>query len=444
MAISGLEIYKLLPKTNCRQCGYSTCLAFGLQLAKREVNLDKCPYVSEEAKKILTESSLPPIRLITLSRDKTQLEIGNETVLFRHEEKFHHPAGVGIILEDDLDEDEFKKRVLQINKLGFERIGQTLDLNLIALRQRQKDPKIYLERLNFVLENSSFIPVLMSQDKIVLSKAKDICRDCRCLVYCADANNYQDMVDFAKENNFILVVRGENLDELSHLVSKISLEGFENLVLDIGQKPLKDKIREFTQIRRQSLKRANRLLGYPILAVIENIHPYQQILEAVTLLAKYTNLILLKGVDPWQILTLLTFRQNLYADPQKPLQVEPKEYVIGNVTDKSPVLVTTNFSLTFYTVLPEIEASKIPSYLISVDTEGMSVLTSWAAEKFTPEKITEALKKCGMEEKVSHRRLIIPGYVAVMKADLEEKSGWQIIVGPREAAGIPRFLKNLS
>lgn len=443
MAISGLEIYKLLPKTNCRQCGYSTCLAFGLQLAKREVNLDKCPYVSEEAKKILTESSLPPIRLITLSRDKTQLEIGNETVLFRHEEKFHHPAGVGIILEDDLDEDEFKKKISQINKLSFERIGQLLNLNLIALRQKQEDPETYLKRLNLVLENSSLIPVLMSQDKVTLSRAKDICKDCRCLVYYADINNYQDMVDFAKESNFVLAAKAENLDELTQIVSKINFKGFEDLILDVGEKPLRDKIWDFTQIRRQSLKRVNRLLGYPILAVIENIHPYQQILEAVTLLAKYANLILLKGVDPWQILALLTFRQNLYADPQKPLQVEPKEYVIGNVTDKSPVLVTTNFSLTFYTVLPEIEASKIPSYLISVDTEGMSVLTSWAAEKFTPEKITEALKKCGMEERVSHRRLIIPGYVAVMKADLEEKSGWQIIVGPREAAGIPRFLKNL-
>ncbi len=444
MAISGLEIYKLLPKANCRQCGYSTCLAFALQLAKRETQLDKCPHVSEEAKKILTESSLPPIRLITLSRDKTQLEIGNETVLFRHEEKFHHPAGVGIILEDDLTEDEFIKKVSQINKLRFERIGQILDLNLIALRQKQKDPKIYLDRLDFILENSLLIPILMTEDKTLLSKARDLCKDSQVLVYCADINNYQDMVNLAKEKNFILVVKAGNLDELTTLISKINLEGFEDLILDVGEKPLRNKIWDFTQIRRQSLKKKNRILGYPLLGIVENTHPYQQILEAITLMAKYANIVLLGGTEPWQMLALLTFRQSLYADPQKPLQVESKDYPVGSVTDKSPVLVTTNFSLTFYTVLPEIEASKIPSYLISVDTEGMSVLTSWAAEKFTPEKITETIRKCRIEEKVSHRSLIIPGYVAVMKADLEEKSGWQVIVGPREAAGIPRFLKNLS
>jgi len=191
------------------------------------------------------------------------------------------------------------------------------------------------------------------------------------------------------------------------------------------------------------LKKSDRSLGYPTLVIIENKDPYQEAMEAATYIAKYASIILMKGIEPWQVLSLLTLRQNIYTDPQKPLQIEPKLYPVGQASDKSPVLVTTNFSLTYYTVLGEVEASKVPSYILSVDTEGMSVLTAWAAEKFTPEKISEAINKFGIKDTVSHTRLIIPGYVAVMSGDLEDKSGWQVVVGPKEAASIPSFLKNL-
>jgi len=213
--------------------------------------------------------------------------------------------------------------------------------------------------------------------------------------------------------------------------------------LDTGIKSVKDKIWDLTQIRRLALKKSNRSLGYPVLVIIENNDPYEEAMEAATYISKYAGIILMKGIESWQVLSLLTLRQNIYTDPQKPLQIEPKLYPVGQVNDKSPVLVTTNFSLTYYTVLGEVEASKVPSYIISVDTEGMSVLTAWAAEKFTPEKITESINKFAVKDNVSHTRLVIPGYVAVMSGDLEEKSGWQIVVGPKEAAGIPSFLKNL-
>jgi len=444
MALSGLEIYKLLPKTNCRGCGFPTCLAFALALAKKTVSLDKCPYISDEAKRVLAESALPPIRLVTLKKNETELKIGNETVFFRHEEKFHNPVGIGFILEDDLSEDEFKDRVVKISRLRFERVGQVLDLNLIALRQRQRNKNLYLERLDFILKNLKLIPVLMIEDLDLLRESLQLCKDFKPLVYAADIKNWQEIVEVIKEKNVVLVVKSKDLEELSNLTKNLNSRGINDLVSKIEDKHLNEKVWDFTQIRRQALKKTNRSLGYPVMEIVENKDSYQEVLEVITLIAKYANIVLLKGIEPWQILTLLTFRQNIYSDPQKPLQIEPKDYSVGQVTRESPVLVTTNFSLTYYTVLPEIEASKIPSYLVSIDTEGMSVLTAWAAEKFTPEKITESIKKFGMEEKVSHKKLIIPGYVAVMSGDLEEKSGWQVIVGPREAAGIPSFLKNLS
>ena len=263
------------------------------------------------------------------------------------------------------------------------------------------------------------------------------------LLYCANKNNYQKMAHLAKEFNVPLAAKAQDLDSLAELTKNINDIGVNDLVLDIDTDSIKKKIWYFTQIRRLSLKKSFRPLGYPVMGFINNTDSYQELIEAATLISKYANIVILNGSAPWQALSILTLRQNLYTDPQRPLQVEPKLYSIGHTTDKSPVLVTTNFSLSYYTVLSEVEASKIPSYILSVDTEGMSVLTAWAAEKFTAEKVTESLNKASAKEKVSHNRLIIPGYVAVMSGDLEEKSDWEVLVGPKEAAGIPSFLKNV-
>jgi len=230
---------------------------------------------------------------------------------------------------------------------------------------------------------------------------------------------------------------------LSNLSKELSNQGVTDLMLDTGKKPMAEKIWDLTQIRRQALKKNNRSLGYPTLVVIEQDDPYLEAIEAATYISKFAGIVLIRGIAPWEVLPLLTVRQNIYTDPQKPLQIEAKVYPVGQVTERSPVLVTTNFSLTYYTVLGEVEASKVPAYIISVDTEGMSVLTAWAAEKFTPEKINSSLSKFAVDKIVARKQLIIPGYVAVMSGDLEEASGWKVVVGPKEAAGIPSFLKNL-
>lgn len=442
MALSGLDIYKLLPKTNCRECGFVTCLAFAMQIAKKAVSIDKCPYLSDEAKKVLEVSSLPPIKLVTVGLDEHKLEVGNETVLFRHEEKFHHPCGLGFIIEDNLQDSQIKQRLEKINALKFERVGQELNVNLIAVRQTA-DKKRFIEVTRLVLDNTILNFVLMSQDLEAQTEALKLTGAKRPLIYCATKDNIGGFSKIAKEFAVPVVVSSKDPEVLSNLTKELNNQGVEDLVLDTGKKPIQEKIWDLTQIRRQALKKSDRSLGYPTLVIVENEDPYEETIEAATYISKYASIVLLKGIEPGEVLSLLTLRQNIYTDPQKPLQIEPKLYPVGSVTNKSPVLVTTNFSLTYYTVLGEVEASKVPSYILSVDTEGMSVLTAWAAEKFTPEKIADSINKFGVKDAVSHTRLIIPGYVAVMSGDLEEKSGWQVVVGPKEAAGIPSFLKNL-
>ena len=444
MALSGLDIYKLLPKTNCRECGFPTCLAFALALAKKAVALEKCPSVSQAAKEALQAQSQPPIRLVLLGDDKNKIEIGNETVMFRHEEKFHHPAAIGFVIEDSLSNDEIKQRLDKINKLQFERVGQLLKTDLLAVKQT-KDAQRFVEAVNFVSALVNFGMVLISDDTCALATALKSLTGKRPLIYAATDKNLAEFSRLAKEHNAPLAISSGSIDSLSELTKKANEAGVPDIVIDVNTESHNSQaLWELTQLRRQALKKANRSLGYPLITVMKGIGAYDEVVKAGDCIAKYSGIILLNGFNEWAVLALLTLRQNIYTDPQKPLQIEAKLYPVGNTTEASPVLVTTNFSLTYYTVLGEVEASKVPSNILSVNTEGMSVLTAWAAEKFTPDKISEGLKKSGAEEKVKHRNLIIPGYVAVISGDLEEKSGWKIIVGPKEAAGIPSFLKNLS
>ncbi len=441
MALSGLDIYKLLPKTNCRQCGLATCLAFAMQLAKKTLTIEKCPFVSQDAKATLEAQALPPIKLISLGSEESKFEVGNETVMFRHEEKFRNPTGVGFIIDDSLKNEEIKLLLNKINQLKFERVGQKLEVNLAAIKQH-KDAERFLEVVKLVLNNTSLPIMLISNDPACLQEAVQSAKERRPLIYCATKDNLAKIGQLAKDSNLTLVVSAKDIDELCLLTKELNTLGVNDLILDTGVKPISEKIWDLTQIRRQALKKSNRALGYPTLAIVNNADPYEEAIEATAYIAKYAGIVLIKGIETWEVLSILTLRQNIYTDPQKPLQIEPKLYAIGQTTDKSPVLITTNFSLSYFTVMGEVESSKIPSYILSVDTEGMSVLTAWAAEKFNAESITRSLDKFGVKDAVKHKNLIIPGYVAIMSGDLEEQSGFKVIVGPKEAAGIPAFLKN--
>ncbi|MCQ9206707.1 MAG: acetyl-CoA decarbonylase/synthase complex subunit gamma [Omnitrophica bacterium] len=443
MALSGLEIYKLLAKTNCKKCGFPTCLAFAMQLAAKKTSLDKCPSVSEEAKNALESASRPPIKLVTIGEGEEKLEAGNETVLFRHEEKFYHPTGIGFLLEDTQSADELKKAIEEIKKLDFERVGQRIGVNLVALSCKSNDAAKFVEALKTILGGCALPLALMSDDPLIIEKALEISKDKKPLIYKATGVNFKEMANLAKKYKVPLVASAPTLEELAGLVKNLNTEGIEDIILDTGDKALAEKLWDLTQIRRLALKKAFRPFGYPVITFTKSGDPAREVAEASSYVAKYAGIVVLRTRLAWAVLPILTLRQNLYTDPQKPLQVESKIYEVGQVTDKSPVLVTTNFSLTYYTVEGEVEASKVPSFIVVCDAEGMSVLTAWAADKFTADSIASALDKFSIKDKVSHKDLIIPGYVSVLSGKLEEKSGRKVVVGPREASGIPVFLRNL-
>jgi len=441
MALTGLEIYKHLPRTNCKKCGFPTCLAFAMALAGKKVSLDKCPDITAEAKVALESASQPPMATLTIGTGENRVEIGGETVLFRHEKTFFHPCGIAIGLSDSLDRRELNQRIEKINRLKFERVGILLRVNLIAISNESNGRDRFCEAVGNVMEKSDLPLILVSDNPGNIEASLKICGDRKPLIYAAKEANWEAMVNLSKKFSCPLTICGRDFEALDSLSQKVVASGVKDIVLDSGNRRLSGSLQDFTRLRRLSLKRGYRPFGYPVIGFVKGSDTYQEISMAATYIAKYANIVVLDKLEPEEILPLITLRQNIYTDPQKPIVVEPKLYEVGTPNENSPLLVTTNFSLTFFTVQPEIEASKVPSYLLIVDAEGLSVLTAWAAEKFTPERISEAMKKEEVEKKVSHRKVVIPGYVAVMKAKLEEETGWEVLVGPKEGSGIPKYLK---
>jgi len=442
MVLSGLDIYKLLPKTNCKECGFATCLAFAMALAQKRTSLDKCPHVSAQAKEALESASQPPIRLVTIGAGETKLEIGNETVMYRHEQKFHHPAGIGFLVEDTLSESDLAQRIAKIDALVFERVGQTIRPDIVCLRNASGDKDRFVNAVRGLVAKLKLNLILESKDAATAEAGLCLCKERRPLILCPEGGKVDDFLRIANAHKVALAVTVKDLDEAAHMTETVKKGGVDDIVLCLTRRPLSKTVQDYTYIRRMALKKNFRALGYPIIACTDSADPHAELAEAITYVMKYAGIVIVKNIDKDFVLPLLVARQDLYTDPQKPVQVEPKIYEIGKVTKDSPVLITTNFSITYFTVAGEVESSKVPSYILSCDSEGMSVLTAWAAEKFTAESIVQTMQKAGLDRFVGHKKVIIPGYVAVLSAKLEDESGWKVLVGPREASGIPNYLRN--
>jgi acetyl-CoA decarbonylase/synthase, CODH/ACS complex subunit gamma len=442
MALTGLQIYKLLPRTNCGDCGLPTCLAFAMKIAANKAPLDDCPHASDEARETLGAASLPPIKAVIIGKGERQFEIGKEKVLFRHDETFYNPTALAIQIDDSLNEDDLKTRLEKIPHLSFERAGARLSINALALKETQNDASKYVRLVSRVAAESPLPLVLMSTNPEIIKQALQQAGSQRPLIYGATADNLEAMAAMARESECPLALSGASIDDLQRLSEQCKTYGVKELVLDSGARELKSVLHDQTQIRRMAVKKGQKLLGYPTITFACDGDPYQEMINLCTHICKYGGLAITSLVEPWQILPLLTLRQNIFTDPQKPIQVEPKLYSLGQVTENSPVLVTTNFSLTYFLVAGEVEASKIPAYLLIIDTEGTSVLTAWAADKFNAATIAGGLKKSGIEDMVRHRKILLPGYVAVLCAPLQKESGWEAIPGPKEASGIPSYLKS--
>lgn len=440
MALKALDIFKLLPKTNCKKCGCPTCLAFAMKLAQKQASLDQCPDVSEASKVELAGASAPPIRLVTIGVGPNKLEIGNETVMFRHEESFYHPAGIGVLVSDTLDDNALKAKLEKIRKIKFTRVGIEMHATVVGVVNASGKAEPFAKAVQAVAALD--IPmVLMSTQAAHLDKVLASCADKKPLIHAATAATLDAFIALAKTHNCPLAVAASDLEALVPLCEKARAAGLQDLVLDVTSGSIAGTLQALTAVRRLALKKNMRVLGYPCLVTNRTVDPMVAVAECSMLVAKYAGIVLADLDQPEQLMPVLTVNQNLYTDPRKPIQVEAKLNAIGAVTPESPLLITTNFSLTYYTVAGEVEASRVPAYIGVLDTEGTSVLTAFSSDKLTSEKIAAFINSDEVKSKVSHRKVIIPGYIAVMSGGLKDDSGWTVMVGPREASGISKFLK---
>lgn len=445
MALTGLEIYKLLPKTNCKDCGFPTCLAFAMKLAAKQAELSACPHVSEEAKSALESASAPPIHLITLGDDEHKIEVGNETELYRHDRTFYHMPGLLVRVRDDQPLTEVQELASQVDGYSVDYVGMTLSLDGVAVQSVSGDPSTFANCVKAVRAKTKRALILLAENPEVMKAGLAEVEGTIPLIYAATAENAEAMATLATEHNAPLAVRANGLEALAELVKELKDAGVENMVLDPGARDFHDSLILLTQIRRLALEaKPDRLLGYPVITFPGEgtESKAEESMLASQHIAKYASLVVLDHFDPAIIYPLLALRQNIYTDPRQPVQVTPGIYEINEPGSDDQLLITTNFSITYFSVANEVEASGRPAWLLIADSEGLSVLTGWAAGKFDADKIATTVKTSGISEKVGHKKLVIPGAVSVLSGELEDElDGWQIIVGPREAVDIPAFMK---
>ena len=446
MGLTGIQIFKLLPKTNCGECGVPTCLAFAMNLASGKAELDACPYVSDEAKEQLAEASAPPIRPVSIGAGQRAFKIGGETVMFRHEKTFYNPTGLAVMVTSDMDAAALDQKLKAWNALQYERVGLTLRPELVALKDANGDGASFAAAAKKIASESEFGLILMSDNPEAMKAGAEASAFKKPILYAATADNVEEMGNLAKETGLPLAVKGGSVEELVTLSDKLTGMGLKDLVLDSGSREIKQVFEDQVVIRRAPLKAGNRSLGFPTIAfpceMADNLDMETAI--ASMLIAKYAGVVVLSDFKGENLFPLLLERLNIFTDPQRPMTVTQGIYEIGAPDENSPVLVTTNFSLTYFIVSGEVEGSRIPSWLLIMDTEGLSVMTAWAAGKFSGDVVGMFVKKCGIADKVAHKKIIIPGYAASISGEMEEElPDWEVIIGPRDASLIPKFLKDM-
>jgi len=415
-----------------------------MNLAAGKAELDACPYVSDESKELLAEASAPPIRPLTVGYGATALKMGGETVLYRHEKTFFSPPGLAALVTDDTDQAVIAEKCQRYMAYQYERVGLNLRPELIALKCVSGDAAKFAEAAKLIVDKSDLGLILMSEDPAIIKAALNAVGKTNPLIYAATADNVEDMGNLALEAGCPLAVKADGIDGLIPLTEKLTGMGLKNLVLDSGARTAKQSLEDSVALRRAALLAQNRALGFPSITfpceMTDSLS--MQMTIASGLIAKYTGIVVLSDFEGSIVFPLLLERLNIFTDPQRPMTVDQGIYDINGPDDKSPVLVTSNFSLTYFIVSGEVEASRVPTWLMIMDTEGLSVLTAWAAGKFVGDAVGMFIKKSGIADKVKHQGLVIPGYAAAILGDLEEElPGWDVTIGPREAAHIPKFLK---
>ena len=366
-------------------------------------------------------------------------KVGEETVLYRHEKTFYHPPGIVFRVSDTQTADEMAAVTRRVRDETFTRVGADLRFNGIAIENTSGSVETFARAVAAVEQQQAHLPpVLIAKNPAALSAALVSCGTYRPLLHAATGDNYKEMCALARQHGCPLVVRAPTLDGLVMLVKDCTTEGVQDLMLDPAPENLGAFVTRSTQIRQLAITRSVPELGYPV--YLDAPSTGQQDAALVLGIVKYASVIVTSPPAPGPAKAALTLRQNIYTDPQKPIQMNPGLYRVGNPDKDAPVLMTVNFSLTFFTLEGYLESSRVPCFMLIVDTEGLSVLTAVAAGKLNETLVRDSLKKFGVENEVTHRNLIIPGYASPLSGRIEEATGWKVLVGPRDAAEIGDFL----
>ncbi len=454
MQVTAMDIYKLLPKTNCEDCGEASCMAFATKLSEKEAQLDLCTELDPEAFAELEAILAPAVREITIGTGDKTVTIGGDEVLYRYELTYYNPTALVIDIADNLADADFQERVKIIEDTQFERIGEMLKLDAIALRNTSGDPGKFAEAAA-KLKSTRFPLILCSFDPVAMKAALEKIGDERPLIYAVNENNLEEMASLALEYDCPMTIFSPNdLEKMKNISRALRNKGITDIVLDPGtfvETGVGDSLDDFVMIRRLAVEEQDEDFRFPILGIPALTWLYEQdeiqggIREATiaaTLMNKYADVLIFHGTNIWELIPVLTLRQGIYTDPRKPQAVDAGLYEFGDLDKDSPVLMTTNFALTFYTVEGDIKG-KTNAYLLVLDTEGRAVDVSLAGGQLNAEAVADLIKETGIEDKVETRTLIIPGLAAPVSGEIEDESGWEVLVGPRDSSAVPGFLADL-
>jgi len=441
MALKGLDIFKLSPKTNCKDCGSPTCMAFSMKVAQGAVSLDKCPHMSPEALATLGEATAPPMKTIKLGAGDKEVTLGGETVMYRHDKTFVSKDLFAVNLCAGCADEKMPL----IEKVDYERIGERMYVEMLAL-DYTGDCAAYVELVKKAMGAGRLI-ILNCTDEAAARAALEVCKDEKPLLNAANASNFEAMSKLAKEFGVVLGVTADDLDALYDTVKALEAMDNKELVLDVGTKSIKDAFANAVSIRRAALKDGDRSFGYPTLVNVGKLAEGDKAMQtalASLFTCRYGSIVVMEEMSYSQALPIYGLRQNIYTDPQKPMKVEPGIYPLNGADENSPCATTVDFALTYFVVSGELERSGVPVNLLISDAGGYSVLTAWAAGKLSASSIARFYKELEIENKIKSRKLIIPGKVAVLKGEIEESlPGWEIIVAPGEAVALVKFMKEL-
>ncbi len=447
MALKGLDIFKLSPKKNCKECGCPTCMAFSMKVAQGAVDIAACPYFAPEALAKLSAATEPPMKTIKVGAGDAELSLGGETVLFRHEKTFVSRTRYAMSLCACMDDETVAQKLEDIKKVDYERIGERMFVEMVYVNYSADGKQDYVELVKKAAETGRIL-ILDCKDAEIAKAALEVCKDGKPILNGADASNYEAMNAVATAAGVVLGVGGADLSEIHDTVEKLEGLGNKNLVIDVTGADVKETFKNAVQIRKAAIKDGDRTFGYPSIVNLHKIaagdlHKQAALLSLFTM--KYGSVIVAEHIGYAEALPLYGLRQNLFTDPQKPMKVEPGVYPLNGADENSVCLTTVDFALTYFLVSGELERSGVPVNLIINDAGGLSVLTSWAAGKFSSSSIAKFFQEQDIEGKIKSRKLIIPGKVAVLKGELEAKMpGWEIIIAPNEAVQLVKFMKDFA